>query len=438
MVLQGKPVTAPQFPQGTLPEDIVFNGWINVPETMPASNIRIDADITVLDYYTVRYYIDGYARFIQYAVEGKEFKVMSDPSNALQEDTIFNYWTYEGARVESGQQITMPSNDIEIHANITKLKYYNIRYYIGDLLYYTRTILQGKEVTPFETPSSLPENIIFYSWVDEPTVMPANDVTVTADYKQLEYYKLSFYVGERFYCTLITLEGATFTLPDAPTDLPENIIFNFWIYDGDFVMPKGDMTIYADYTELQEYVISYYINGVLYRTQNVLEGKPIEVIAAPTETPENVVFISWGDVPAIMPGHNVDVYADITILTPNTFVVSVSEVKDGKVSVTVEVTGLVNFAGFIGEVTYDPSFTISDCQYDTEKGYIYGEDNYGKIVWSQGVNTTEEITLITLEFDVAGATDISDGQITFDILEIVVIDDNGNVINAEYSVEYKI
>ena len=506
MVLQGKPVTPPDRPQGRLPDNIVFNGWLNVPETMPTSHIRIDADITVLETYTVRYYIDGNARFVQQVIEGKEFKVMQDPSNALQDDVIFNYWTYDvngdgkPDTVESGAKLTMPSHDIEIHANITKLKYYNVKYYIGDLLYFTRTILQGKQVTPFNHPSDLPETIIFYNWVGEPTVMPEEDVIVTANYKKLEYYTLSFYVGNRFYSSQRTLEGATFSLPEPPTNLPENIVFNCWVYDGNFVMPSQDLTIYADYRELQEYTITYYINGQYYWSQSVLEGKKIEVIDPPVETPDNIVFLSWGVVPeympaenisisaeikvlveyelnyyvngvlyrsfkvlegkevtplgepydqpdyiifngwvnepTIMPSNNVNVYADVTILSANIFEITFSEIVDGKFKVTVEMTGLVNFAGFLAEVVYDSDFTVTSYWYD-ENGYTYGEDNHGKIVWSKAVNTTEQIKLLELEFDVGDATSVDYSQVQFTVYDIVVIDDTGNVVTAEYSVEYK-
>ncbi|MBO5713988.1 MAG: InlB B-repeat-containing protein, partial [Clostridia bacterium] len=280
MVLQGKPVVAPERPQGTLPENEVFNGWINVPEIMPTNHIRIDADITFLQYYTVRYYIDGYSRFVQQALEGKKFTVMKDPSNALPEDTIFNYWTYDEngdgnpVRVDCGSSMYMPSHDIEIHANVTKLQYYYVKYYIGDLLYHSRMVLEGKTVTPFNAPSNLPETTVFHAWLNEPEVMPNHDVRVDAEYTKYNYYTLSFYVGDRFYCSERILEGKPFSLPDVPTDLPENIIFNCWDYLGDFIMPSNDLTIYADYTELHEYVITYYINGVLYWTQTLLEGKP--------------------------------------------------------------------------------------------------------------------------------------------------------------------
>lgn len=507
MVLQGKPVVAPERPQGTLPENEVFNGWINVPEFMPTNHIRIDADITFLQYYTVRYYIDGYARFVQQALEGKKFTVMRDPSNSLQEDKIFNYWTYDEngdgnpVRVDCGSSMYMPNHDIEIHANITKLQYFNIKYYIGDLLYFTRPILQGKTVTPFDAPSSLPETTVFHAWIGEPEIMPDHDVRVEADYTKYEYYVLSFYVGDRFYCSERLLEGKPFSLPDAPTDLPENIVFECWDYLGDFIMPNHDLTIYANYRELHEYVISYYINGTLYWTQSILEGKPVEVIDAPIETPDNIVFISWGyvpefmpsenvtinaeirvlveydinyyvngvlyrtvkvlegkavtpmgepydqpdyiifngwiDEPTIMPSHNVDVHADVTILSANQFVITFSEVVDGKFTVTVEVKGLVNFAGFVAEVIYDSNFTVTGFWYDEDKGYTYGEDNHGKIVWSQGVNTTEQITLIELEFDAGGSESVDYSQVQFNVYDIVVIDDNGNVVTAEYSVEYK-
>ncbi|MBO5714725.1 MAG: hypothetical protein J6R83_04850, partial [Clostridia bacterium] len=223
---------------------------------------------------------------------------------------------------------------------------------------------------------------------------------------------------------------------DAPTETPDNIVFISWGYVPEY-MPNSDVVIDAEIRILQEYEIRYYVNGSLYTFVKVLETKEVQPLGAPYDLPDYIVFNGWINEPSIMPSHDVEVHADITILSNNMFVVNFSEVVDGKFTVTIEIKGIVNFAGFLAEVIYDPNFEITNYWYDAEKGYTYGEDNHGKIVWSQGVNTTEQTTLIELEIDAGEATQVDYSQVQFNVLDIVVIDDYGNVIDAEYSVEYK-
>ena len=60
-------VSAPEY---TVPEGHTFSGW-NIPETMPAENLVLDAALTVNEY-TVTYNINGEIYAIQVYAYGEE------------------------------------------------------------------------------------------------------------------------------------------------------------------------------------------------------------------------------------------------------------------------------------------------------------------------------------------------------------------------------
>ncbi|MDD7277434.1 MAG: InlB B-repeat-containing protein [Bacteroidales bacterium] len=66
------------------------------------------------------------------------------------------------------------------------------------------------------------------------------------------------------------------------------------VIDNMFTMPASDITVTVTATALQNYTITYYVNGVVATTQNVIEGS---AAALPTEdditVPEGFNFVGW-------------------------------------------------------------------------------------------------------------------------------------------------
>lgn len=96
----------PQDKPTDLDRNIIFNSWKDIPEIMPSHDIRIDADITVLGYYTIRYYVNGKLYYEQEILEGSSITPIPLPENT--DDKIFKGWD----KVPE----FMPQNDVDVNA----------------------------------------------------------------------------------------------------------------------------------------------------------------------------------------------------------------------------------------------------------------------------------------------------------------------------------
>ena len=68
-------VSAPEY---TVPEGHTFSGW-NIPETMPAENLVLDATLVEDGKYTVSFVVDGETYFTFTGYEGDAITVPENP-----------------------------------------------------------------------------------------------------------------------------------------------------------------------------------------------------------------------------------------------------------------------------------------------------------------------------------------------------------------------
>ena len=85
-------------------------------------------------------------------------------------------------------------------------------------------------------------------------------------------------------------EGYTYSVSVTNNTTQEPVV----VIDDKFTMPASDITVTVTATALQNYTITYYVNGVVATTQNVIEGN---ATALPTESeitvPEGFNFVGW-------------------------------------------------------------------------------------------------------------------------------------------------
>ena len=163
-IAYGAKIETPQAPEK---EGHTFNGWENVPETMPAN------DVVIVGSYSVNKYLLTFkigdevitSDSIEYGAK------VETPQVAEKEGHTFNGW--------ENVPETMPANDIVVVGSYT-VNIYKVYYYVGDELVHTEEVAYGDNIPSYEyTPTNGDK---FMGWEGEQyDTMPAHDVTYIAN-----------------------------------------------------------------------------------------------------------------------------------------------------------------------------------------------------------------------------------------------------------------
>lgn len=283
----GATVTAPAY---TVPEGYSFSGW-NLPETMPAENITLDATLTKNSYF-VKYYkfeadTEPYAEFtVQYG------DVIPVPDEPAVPGYQFQGWDYENLGTA-----TMPAQALNIYANMAKEEY-AIEFEGADGTIVSDWIgYYGDIITADKTPEVTKEGSRFVGWT-------VNGVDVTFPYTvkgdttfvpkfTTNGYILTYIVDGEVYSRNTYDFGAA--LPAANTPTKEGHTFSGWDRETPATMPAEDITISGSFTP-NKYDATFYKDGVLIATVPTDFG---QVPVAPTEGLEKVGYTFTGWNPAL-------------------------------------------------------------------------------------------------------------------------------------------
>ena len=283
----GAAVSAPEY---TVPEGHTFSGW-DIPETMPAENLVLDAALTV-NSYSITYTINGE----EYTAQTYEFgAVVSAPEYTVPEGHTFSGWDIPE---------TMPAENLVLDAALT-VNEYTITYNINGEIYAIQVYAYGEEV--FAPAYDVPDHFTFSGW-DTPATMPAENIVLDATLVEDGKYTVSFMVDGETYFTFTGYEGDAITVPENPEKLGHT--FDAW--DGmpeDGVLPAANITVTAVWS-VNTYTITYKVNGEEYNIQTYEYGAAITVPEYPV--PEGYTFSGW-DVPETMPAEDLVVDATCTI-----------------------------------------------------------------------------------------------------------------------------
>ena len=283
----GATVTAPAY---TVPEGYSFTGW-NLPETMPAENITLDATLTKNSYFVKYYLFEGdtepYAEFtVSYG------DVIPVPDEPAVPGYQFQDWDYENLGTA-----TMPAQALNIYANMAKEEY-AIEFEGADGTIVSDWIgYYGDTITPDQTPEVTKEGSRFVGWT-------VNGVDVTFPYTvkgdttfvpkfTTNGYILTYIVDGEVYSRNTYDFGAA--LPAADTPTKEGHTFSGWDRETPATMPAEDITISGSFTP-NKYDATFYKDGVLFATVPTDFG---QVPVAPTEGLEKVGYTFTGWNPAL-------------------------------------------------------------------------------------------------------------------------------------------
>ena len=122
-------------------------------------------------------------------------------------------------------------------------------------------------------------------------------------YDDLQSYNLIYMLDDSTEYKRVTLkEGQQVTPMENP--FKDGHTFVGW-KDEPTIMPSADHKVFADFT-VNSYIVSYYLNNVIYAEQEVKFGAPI-VPPVVKETPGQR-FMGWSDYPETMPSRNINIF----------------------------------------------------------------------------------------------------------------------------------
>ena len=281
----GDVVTAPEY---SVPTGYTFSGW-DIPATMPAENLVLNATLTQNDY-TITYNVNG--EF--YATQTYHYgDVVTAPAYEVPTGYTFSGWDVPA---------TMPAENLVVNATLTQNDY-TITYNVNGEFYATQTYHYGDVVTAPEY--SVPTGYTFSGW-DIPATMPAENLVLNATLTQNDY-TITYNVNGEFYATQTYHYGDVVTAP--AYEVPTGYTFSGW--DVPATMPAENLVVNATLTQ-NDYTITYNVNGEFYATQTYHYG---DVVTAPEySVPTGYTFSGW-DIPATMPAENLVLNATLTINT---------------------------------------------------------------------------------------------------------------------------
>jgi len=209
-------------------EGYTFNGWKNVPTTMPAKNVTVTGSFKAKNY-VITYKVDDKVYQTDTVAYGETIVVAKEPTK---EDATFSGW--------SKLPETMPAKNLIVTGTFSG-KSYVITYKVDGKLYQRDTLNQGSTVIAAEEPEK--EGYTFSGWENVPETMPAKNVTVNGTFTVNDYI-LTYIVDEDVYYTDTLHYGDA--IPEIEAPEKKNYVFNGWIELPE-TMPAEDLTVIASF-----------------------------------------------------------------------------------------------------------------------------------------------------------------------------------------------
>ncbi len=284
----------------------MVGSWAGVPETMPAQDITITANY--VDGCLVTWYLDGTTTGAYYQLgfeNGEQIAYdRADPTHP--EDAEYTYTFLGWSETPDGELISgypvAGSDDFTYFAVYSKTpKEYTITWVADGATVHSEVLAFGSDVdfVP-ELPAKTGHTGV---WKNIPSTMPAQNVTVNAQYTPIDY-TITWIVGSDVYPTIFAygtmpeFTGVTYKPSTSTTD------YTFAGWDKEITTVTGDETYTAQYKETaRKYTVTWqYENGTVIDTFSVANGTAITEIPA---IADKVGHSYYYELPEVMPADNV-------------------------------------------------------------------------------------------------------------------------------------
>ena len=287
-VVYAEPVVAPEMAEK---EGHTFEGWQNVPETMPAKDITIEGRYSV-NTYQITYLLDGEVFAIDSVAYKSEISTLEAPEK---EGYTFNGW--------ENVPDSMPAQDVTISGSYG-INTYQITFLLDGEVFKTDSVVYAAPVIAPEVPGK--EYYTFGGWQNVPETMPASDVTIEGSYIANKYMIIYLLDDEVFAIDSVAYKSEIVTL-EAPEK--EGYTFNGWENVPDS-MPAQDLTIVGSYS-INTYRIEYLVDDAMYYEDSLVYGAPIVLIEEPVR--EGYKFSGWSQAPETMPAHDLTISGSFAV-----------------------------------------------------------------------------------------------------------------------------
>ena len=290
-------ITKPSDPTRT---GYTFTGWDKeIPSTMPAENMTIKA-LWQINQYTITFDTDGGSEVTPITQDYNTEIAMPISNNPTKEGYTFMGWNPELPE-------KMPLNGLSVKAQ-WQIKEYSLNYFVDGTLYKSVKYAYNTAVTA--EPAAEKAGYTFSGWQGEiPSVMPANDVTITGSFS-INQYTITFDADGGTEVAPITQNYNTSIAPPSnPTK--EGYTFTGWDKEIPSTMPAENMTIKAQW-QIKEYNLTYYVDGELYNSAKYVYNSEVTAEAEPTKV--GYTFSGWQEeIPSVMPANDVTITGTFTI-----------------------------------------------------------------------------------------------------------------------------
>ena len=322
----GSYIVQPQMPERT---GYTFVGWKGVPELSPAEDVVYTGEYKV-NKYKLDYLVNGVVFATDSIAYGSEIVLRVVPTK---EGHTFSGWSEAPA--------LMPAEDVVIEGSFV-VNSYVITYMVDGEVYKTETVAYGAEIPVVELPVKAGHT--FDRWTGIPATMPAMDITVNAGFI-VNSYVVTYMVDGELYRTETIVYDSEVVLPEYPTK--EGYTFSGWS-EAPALMPAEDVVIEGSFV-VNSYVITYMVDGEVYKTETVAYGAEIPVVELPVKAGHT--FDRWTGIPATMPAMDITVNAGFIV---NSYVVTY--MVDGELYRT-------------ETIVYDSEVVLPE--YPTKEGYTF-------------------------------------------------------------------
>ena len=309
----GAEIAVPGAPPKT---GYTFLGWLNVPATMPANDIEIDASFSV-NSYTVTFTVDGGAYSAQTLPYGTP---IIPPAQPAKTGYTFTGWEPLPA--------TMPDYSFESSAVFAKNIHQAI-FMVDGAEYAVVDTGYGDTIELPQIPSKT--GYAFLGWSNLPDQMPDADVVITDNWA-INSYDALFVVDGENYAIVTTQYGEPIALPPSPTKA--GLYFGGWSPAVPAAMPAYTLEFTALWVT-EAFNAIFMVDGNEYARVLTGVGAPIEPPADPAK--QGFVFDGWDPaLPAAMPGQDIvfnalwSSFGDIALVA-----------KDGSTTVIDQTGGLI-------------------------------------------------------------------------------------------------
>lgn len=284
-------IQVPPTPQKT---GYTFTNWFPIADRMPASDTTFTAQFSI-NTYNAYFVSDGVTIATVPTVFGVQIVPIADPEKP---DYLFTGWSPLVGTMGAGN-VTFTAQWVE---NV-----FNAVFMVDGVVYKTVPTTGGETIVLPAEPAKTGHT--FTGWDNVPTPMPSYNVVINATWS-VNTYTINFKVGNDQYWTIQAPYDSQITLPDAP--VKEGHTFTEWSPTVPSKMPANNITTNAIFAT-STYNANFMVDGVVYATVPTLFAA--EIVAPPNPAKTGYSFVSWTNVPTLMPANDVEITATFTINT---------------------------------------------------------------------------------------------------------------------------